>query len=171
MVIHANTNYCTHLSCISWGDSMFWGTYHQRQVNGVLDNLVRIHYPGEVSRSDGTNSPTTCWADYTLAPDAAYGNFQGAVWSDFWVSFLVILFQCFISHTPDFANVWFWNCRDDSSWKAKTCRATWGLCLRRMLQSSWVNPYQMDGFMLWTSTCRRLRGSKWAPFALVQIHI
>jgi hypothetical protein len=33
---------------------------HQRQVNAILGNLVRMHYPGEVTRSDGTNSPATC---------------------------------------------------------------------------------------------------------------
>jgi hypothetical protein len=159
MVIHANTNYCTHLSCSSWDDSTFQGTSHQRQVNGVLDNLVRMHYPGEVTWSDGTSSLATWWADYALAPDAMYENTQGAVWSDFWVSFLVILFQSFIPDTPDFANAWFWNSRDNFAWKAKTCGTKWGLCLRRMLRSSWVNPYQMDGFTLRTSTCKRSRAA------------
>jgi hypothetical protein len=63
-----------------------------------------MHYPSEVTRSDGTTSPATCWADYALAPDATYGTAQGAAWSDFWVSFLVIIFQCFIPDAPDFAN-------------------------------------------------------------------
>jgi hypothetical protein len=54
MVIHANTNYCTHLSCSSWEDAMFQGTSHQRQVNAILGNLVRMHYPGEVTWSNGT---------------------------------------------------------------------------------------------------------------------
>jgi hypothetical protein len=91
MVIHANTNCCTHLSYSSWEDTMFWGTIHQMQVNGVLGNLVRMHYPGEVTRSDGTNSPATSWADYALAPDVMCGTAQGAVWSDFWVSFFKVL--------------------------------------------------------------------------------
>jgi hypothetical protein len=30
MIIHANTNRCTHLSCSSWEDTMFWGRGHQR---------------------------------------------------------------------------------------------------------------------------------------------
>jgi hypothetical protein len=60
MVINANDNCCTHLSCSSWEDTMFQGTCHQRQVNAVLDNLVRMHYPGEVIGSDGTSSPVTC---------------------------------------------------------------------------------------------------------------
>jgi hypothetical protein len=52
---------------------------------------MRMHYLGEITWSDGTSSPTTCWADYALAPDVMYGTAQGAVWSDFWVSFFKIL--------------------------------------------------------------------------------
>jgi hypothetical protein len=92
MVINANTNSCTYLSYSSWEDTKFQGTCHQRQVNGVLGNLVRMHYPGEVIRSDGTTSPATCWDDYALAPDVTYGTTKGAVWSNFWVSFSVTLF-------------------------------------------------------------------------------
>jgi hypothetical protein len=77
MVIHANTNSCTYLSDISWEDTTFQGIGHQRQVNGVLGNLVHMHYPGEVIRSDGTTSPATCWDDYALALDATYGTFKG----------------------------------------------------------------------------------------------
>jgi hypothetical protein len=65
-------------------------------------NLVRMHYPSEVTWSDGTISPATCWDDYALALDVTYGSTKGAVWSDFWVSFLVILFQSFIPDAPDF---------------------------------------------------------------------
>jgi hypothetical protein len=83
MVIYANTNCCTYLSYSSCEDTTFQGTGHQRQVNGVLGNLVRMHYPGEVTRSDGTTSPATCWDDYALAPDATYGTAKGEVWSDF----------------------------------------------------------------------------------------
>jgi hypothetical protein len=83
---------------------MFHGIGHQREVNGVLGNLVHLHYLGEVTRSDGTSSPTTCWADYALVPDVTYGTAQGAMWSDIWVSLLVILFQSFIPNAPDFAN-------------------------------------------------------------------
>jgi hypothetical protein len=74
------------------GGHKFQGTCHQRQVNGVLGNLIRMHYPGEVIRSDGTTSPATCWDDYALAPDVTYGTTKGAVWSNFWVSFSVTLF-------------------------------------------------------------------------------
>jgi hypothetical protein len=102
MVINANC--CTHLTCSSWEDTTFDGTSNKRQVNGVLGNLMRWHYSSEVTRTDGTSSPTTCWADYALTPDASYGISQGAVCSDFWASFLVILFQSFIPDTPDFAN-------------------------------------------------------------------
>jgi hypothetical protein len=51
-----------------------------------------MHYPGEVTQSDGIISPATCWADYTLSPDVTYETAKGAMLSDFWVSFLVILF-------------------------------------------------------------------------------
>jgi hypothetical protein len=103
MVIYANTNYCTHLSCNSWEDTTFGGTYHQRQVNDVLGNLVHMHYPSEVTQSNGTTSPATCWDDYALAPDVTYVIAKGAVWSDFWVSFSVIRFQSLIPNTHDFA--------------------------------------------------------------------
>jgi hypothetical protein len=92
-----------YLACSSWEDTTFRGTRHQRQVNVVLANLVRMHYPGEVTWSDDTISPATCWDDYALAPDVTYGTAKGAVWSDFWVSFSVILFQSFIPDAPDFA--------------------------------------------------------------------
>jgi hypothetical protein len=58
-----------------------------------LSYLIRMHYPGEVIQSDGTTSPATCWDDYAVAPDVMYGTTKGAVWSDFWVSFLIILFK------------------------------------------------------------------------------
>jgi hypothetical protein len=77
MVIHANTNYCTHLSCSSWEDTTFRGTSDQRQVNGVLGNLVHMHYPREVTRNDGTSSPATCWASYALALNTTYGVTSG----------------------------------------------------------------------------------------------
>jgi hypothetical protein len=145
------------------------GIGHQRQVNGVLGNLVCMHYPGEVTRSDGTTSPATSWDDYTLAPDSTYVTTKRVVWSDFYESFSVTLFQSFIPSAPNFA--WFWNCRDDSTCKVKTCGTMWGVCSRRVLTSLWVNPYQMDEFMHWTSTCRCSRGSNWARSTMVQIHI
>jgi hypothetical protein len=42
-----------------------------------------LHYPSEVTQSDGTSSPITCWAHYALAPDVMYGTAQEAVWNDF----------------------------------------------------------------------------------------
>jgi hypothetical protein len=83
MVINANASGFTHLSCSQWEDTMFEGTCHKRQVNSFLGNLVCLHYPDEVTRSDGTSSAATCWADYGLSPDVTYGIAQGAVWSDF----------------------------------------------------------------------------------------
>jgi hypothetical protein len=165
------TNGCTHLSCSSWEDTTFRGTGHQRQVNVVLGNLVYMHYPDEVTQSDGTSSPTTCWDNYALTPDMMYVTAKGPVWSDFWVSFSFILFQGFIPNAPDFHTAWFWNCRDDSTCKAKTCGTTQGVCLRRVLTNLGVNPYQMDGFAHRTSTCKRSRGSNYANYAMVQIRI
>jgi hypothetical protein len=69
MVIDANANCCTHLSCSSWVDTTSEGTCHKMQVNAVFDNLLCLHYPDEVTQSDGTSSPATCWADYALSPN------------------------------------------------------------------------------------------------------
>jgi hypothetical protein len=74
MVINANVNCCTHLSCTSWEDTTFEGTCHKRQVNVVLGNLMHLLYPDEVTRSDGTSSPATCWANYAIALDVTYGT-------------------------------------------------------------------------------------------------
>jgi hypothetical protein len=90
-------------ACSSWEDTTFWGTCHQSQVNAFLGNLVRMHYPGEVTRSDGTIFSATCWDDYVLTPDATYGTAKGEVWSNFWESFSVILCQSFIPDALDFA--------------------------------------------------------------------
>ena len=59
------------------------GTGCHRQVNAVLGNLLRLHYPGEIPTSGGQRIPTKSWKDYTLATDLTYGNAQGAVWNDF----------------------------------------------------------------------------------------
>jgi hypothetical protein len=63
-----------------------------------------LHYTGEVIWSDGTSSVATCCSDYALAHNMTYGTAQGVVWSNFWVSFLVILFQSFILDAPNFAD-------------------------------------------------------------------
>jgi hypothetical protein len=108
MVIHADTNCCTHLSCLQLMRGHHVSGHRPSkagQCYAVLGNLVRMHYPDEVTWSNGTISPATYWDDYALASDATYGTANGAVWSDFWVSFLVILFQSFIPDAPDFATV------------------------------------------------------------------
>jgi hypothetical protein len=51
MVINANANGFTHLSCSQWEDTTFEGTCHKRHVNDVLGNLMRLHYLGEVPRA------------------------------------------------------------------------------------------------------------------------
>jgi hypothetical protein len=96
MVVNANANDFTHFSCSQWVDTMLNGTCNKRQVNVVLANILCLHYPGEVPCSDDASSGATSWANYGLSPDATYGNTHGAVWSDFWVSFLVTLFQSVI---------------------------------------------------------------------------
>jgi hypothetical protein len=48
------------------------------QVNGVFGNLVRLHYPSEVTQNDGTSSSVICWVDYAIAPDAMYGTAHGS---------------------------------------------------------------------------------------------
>jgi hypothetical protein len=40
IVIHGNTNCCTHLPYSSWEDTTFRGIGHQRHVNDVLGKLV-----------------------------------------------------------------------------------------------------------------------------------
>jgi hypothetical protein len=64
-----------------------------------------MHYSGEVTQSDDTTSPASCWDDYALAPDVTYVTAKGALWSDFRVSFSVILFQSFIPDSPNFATI------------------------------------------------------------------
>jgi hypothetical protein len=71
----------------------------------------------------------------------------------------------------DFGNAWIWIRRDDSACRVRTSWTTWGVCLIRVLQSSWVNQYQMDGFMHRTNTCRHSQGSKWMRFTMVHICI
>jgi hypothetical protein len=75
MLILTGVHIC--LACSSWDDTTFQGTGHKRQVNVVLDNLVRMHYPGEVTQSYGTISPTTCSDDYALAPNVTYRSTKG----------------------------------------------------------------------------------------------
>jgi hypothetical protein len=77
MVINTNANDFTHLYCSQLEDTTFEGTCHKRQVNAILGNLVHLHYPNEVTQSNGTSSTSTCWADYGLSPNAMYGIAQG----------------------------------------------------------------------------------------------
>jgi hypothetical protein len=92
MVTNANANGFTHLSCSQREDTMFDDTWHKRDVNVVLVNLVCLHYPSEVCHRGNESSAATYWDDYVLSPDATYGNAQGIVWSDFWVTFFRVLF-------------------------------------------------------------------------------
>jgi hypothetical protein len=62
------------LSFSSWLDTSFDGRGHHRQVNVILGNLLRLHYPGVVVRGAGHSVPETSWRDYTHVPDVRYGN-------------------------------------------------------------------------------------------------
>jgi hypothetical protein len=73
--------------CRSWVDYSFEEDKRQRLVNQVLGNLVRLHHPGVVTLpGNGHRELTTTWEHYRFAPDGSYGNAQGAVAHDFWVS-------------------------------------------------------------------------------------
>jgi hypothetical protein len=85
-----------HICLAANGRTLFDGTYHKRQVNVVLGNLVRLKYPGDVPLTGDASFVATCWVDYGLSLDATYGNAKRAVWSDFWISFFVNLFQSVI---------------------------------------------------------------------------
>jgi hypothetical protein len=51
---------CFFLLCFSsWLDSSFDGRGHHRQVNAILGNLLRLHYPGVAVRGAGHSGPTT----------------------------------------------------------------------------------------------------------------
>jgi hypothetical protein len=103
MVINANANNFTHLSCSQWDDTMFDGTCHKRQVNVVLGNLIHLKYHGDVPLTGDASFVATCWVDYGLSLNATYGNAKKAVWSDFWVTILSPFFKVLFL-MPDFGN-------------------------------------------------------------------
>ncbi|KAG2543386.1 hypothetical protein PVAP13_9NG742977 [Panicum virgatum] len=73
----------------SWQDTGFDGRGHHRQVNAVLGNLCRLHNPGVVTNKHGEPIACTAWKDFALAPDARFGNAQGAVKDAFWKRYRV----------------------------------------------------------------------------------
>jgi hypothetical protein len=83
--IHDTPFFCL-LSFSSWLDNNFDRRGHHSQVNTILGNLLQLHYLGVVVRGAGRTAPMTSWRDYAHAPDARYGNAQGAVRNAFWVS-------------------------------------------------------------------------------------
>jgi hypothetical protein len=62
------------LSFSSWLDTNFNRRGHHGQINTILGNLLRLHYPGVVLRGAGRNAPTIGWHDYARAQDVRYGN-------------------------------------------------------------------------------------------------
>jgi len=78
--------------CRSWIDSKFSGNGHHRQVNYVLGNIIRLHYPGMVRKPSGESVPARSWDDYLFAPGGVHSNAQEAVWHDFWVRCLIIMY-------------------------------------------------------------------------------
>jgi hypothetical protein len=66
------------LSFSSWLDTSFVGRGHHRQVNAVLGNLLRLHYPRVVVRGAGRSGPRIGWRDYARASDARYRKCSGS---------------------------------------------------------------------------------------------
>ena len=71
--------------CRTWIDDSFTGTGHYRQVNMVLGNLVRLHWPGLVTLPTGESVPATTWEHYRYGVCRTFGNTQALVWDAFWV--------------------------------------------------------------------------------------
>jgi hypothetical protein len=71
--------------CRTWIDDSFTGTGHYRQVNMVLGNLVRLHWPGLVTLPSGESVPATTWEHYRYGVCRTFGNTQALVWDAFWV--------------------------------------------------------------------------------------
>jgi hypothetical protein len=67
-------------------DTSFDGRGHHRQVNAILDNLLRLHYLGLVLWGAGHSVPVIGWHDYARAPGVRYGNAQGTARNILWVS-------------------------------------------------------------------------------------
>ena len=70
---------CEHLICVcrSWFDSSFDGVGHHRQVNQVLGNLVRHHWPGVVTDpGSGEVIPVTQWEHFKM-PKEQCGMISG----------------------------------------------------------------------------------------------
>jgi hypothetical protein len=71
--------------CSTWIDDSFTGTEHYRQVNMVLSNLVRLHWPGLVTLPTGESVPATTWEHYRYGVCRTFSNAQALVWDAFWV--------------------------------------------------------------------------------------
>jgi hypothetical protein len=65
--------------CKTWIDDSFIGTGHYRQVNMVLGNLVRLHWPGLVTLPSGESFPATTWKHYHYGVCRTFGNTQALV--------------------------------------------------------------------------------------------
>jgi hypothetical protein len=60
--------------CRTWIDDSFTGTGHYRQVNMVLGNLVRLHWPDLVILPSGESVPATTWEHYRYGVCRTFGN-------------------------------------------------------------------------------------------------
>jgi hypothetical protein len=70
-----NAKALSHLSCNTWVDTTFKGEKCQRQVNIVLGNLVRLHYPVVAPcPGSGPASAVVSWGDFALATNINYEN-------------------------------------------------------------------------------------------------
>jgi hypothetical protein len=88
--IHDAHFFCL-LSLSSWHDNSFDRRGHKRQVNTVLVNLLRLHYPGVVVTGANHCVPVTGCCDNALSLDGRYGNAQGVMKIAFWVSSYIFI--------------------------------------------------------------------------------
>ncbi|KAG8051143.1 hypothetical protein GUJ93_ZPchr0009g767 [Zizania palustris] len=70
-----------------WIDSRFDSISMVRQVNQILGNLCRLHYPGVLTMPTGERVLCQTWDQYRFAPDRRHRTAQGAVSHDFWLRF------------------------------------------------------------------------------------
>jgi hypothetical protein len=66
-----------------WINDSFTGIGHYRQVNMVLGNLVRLHWPGLVTLPSGESVPVTPWEHYRYGVYRTFGNTQALVYDAF----------------------------------------------------------------------------------------
>jgi hypothetical protein len=69
---------------MTWIDDSFTDTGHYRQVNMVLGNLFRLHWPGLVTFSSGESVPPPLGSIIVMVSVERLAT-QALVWDAFWV--------------------------------------------------------------------------------------